>query len=258
MAQLRPLQVRTPSGSTIGVHEAGSGDRVVFAIGGMSVRSFAEGAIRLVLEDAADRGARCVLMDLAGSGGSSATAPVTMDTWLADVEEIFAQRVGTPAIWTGASLGAWLMLLAHRRDPGRFLSMCALAPALDWDQQYVGPRLADGRLGVVDGTVVNSDGTALASRELLVSMAAHHLLRAPFALSAPLHVIAGVRDEMAPPDGARRFIEGARGAACTGEFLPEADHGVAKLDPPIAMLRYQAWLRSGLSATSPALPGSAR
>ena len=55
MAQLRPLQVRTPSGSTIGVHEAGSGDRAIFAIGGMSVRSFAESAIRLVLEDATAR-----------------------------------------------------------------------------------------------------------------------------------------------------------------------------------------------------------
>jgi pimeloyl-ACP methyl ester carboxylesterase len=156
--------------------------------------------------------------------------------------------VGTAAIWTGASLGAWLMLLAHRRDPLRFLSMSALAPALDWDQQYIGPRLSDGRLGVAGGTVVNEDGTALVSRELLVSMAPHHLLRAPFVLRAPLHVISGMRDEIAPPAAARRFIESAQGATCTGEFLPEADHGVAKLDPPLAMLRYQAWLRSALSA----------
>jgi hypothetical protein len=138
------------------------------------------------------------------------------------------------------------MLLAHRRDPRRFHSMCALAPALDWDQQYVGPRLADGRLGVIDGTVVDKDGTALATRELLISMAPHHLLRAPFALGAPLHVISGVRDEIAPAAAARRFIETATGAACTGEFLPEGDHGVAKLDPPLAMLRYQAWLRSAV------------
>ena len=248
MAQLRPLQVRTRSGSTIGVLEAGAGDRVVFAIGGMSVRSFAESAMRLVLEDAADRGARCVLMDIAGSGASTSGASLTMDTWLADVEEVFEERVGKPAIWTGASLGAWLMLLAHRRDPRRFLSMCALAPAFDWDQQYVGPRLADGRLAVAGGTVANSDGTALASRELLISMAPHHVLRAPFVLDAPLHVIAGVRDEIAPAAGARRFIESARGAVCTGEFLPEGDHGVAKLDPPLAMLRYLAWLRSALDA----------
>ena len=258
MALLRPSHVRTRTGSTIGVQEAGAGDRVVFAIGGMSVRSFAESAMRPVLEDAADNGARCVLMDIAGSGASTSGAPVTMDTWLADVEEVFEQRVAAPATWTGASLGAWLMLLAHRRDPRRFLSMCALAPALDWDQQYVGPRLADKRLGVVNGTVVNADGTALASRELLVSMAAHHVLRAPFALAAPLHVIAGMRDEIAPAAGARRFIENAAGAACTGEFLPEGDHGVAKLDPPLAMLRYQAWLRAALSAPSPARPGSAR
>jgi alpha-beta hydrolase superfamily lysophospholipase len=258
MSQLRSVHVRARSGSIISMHEVGAGDRVVFVIGGLSVRSFAESAMRLVLEDAADGGTRCVLMDIAGSGASTSGATMTMDSWLDDIDDVFQERVAGPAIWTGASIGAWLMLLAHRRDSRRFVSMCALAPALDWDQQYVGPRLADGRLGAIEGIVVNADATALASRELLVSMAPHHLLHAPFALGAPLHVIAGMRDEIAPPAGARKFIENARGAACTGEFLPEGDHGTAKLDPPLAMLRYQAWLRAALSAPSPAGPGSAR
>jgi pimeloyl-ACP methyl ester carboxylesterase len=122
-----------------------------------------------------------------------------MDAWIADTEEVFAARVREPAAWTGASIGAWLMLRIHGRHPEWFRAMCALAPAFDWDQAYVGPRLADGRLGVIDGTVVNPDATALATRELLVSMAAHHVLREPATLAAPLHVIFGGRDEMAPP-----------------------------------------------------------
>jgi alpha-beta hydrolase superfamily lysophospholipase len=242
MAQLLPVDVHTRSGATIRVHEAGTGDRAAFAIGGLAVRSFADSAIRRVLEDAADCGVRCVLMDLAGSGASTSSRTPTMDSWLDDVEEIFEQRVHSPASWTGASLGAWLMLLAHRREPRRFLRMCALAPALDWDQQYVGPQLAAGLLGVVNGIVVNEDGTALASRDLLMSMASHHLLNAPVQLHAPLHVIAGVGDKIAPARAARRLIETAHGAECTGEFLTEGDHGIAKLDPPLAMLRYQAWL----------------
>jgi fermentation-respiration switch protein FrsA (DUF1100 family) len=63
-----------------------------------------------------------------------------------------------------------------------------------------------------------------------------------------LHVIFGGRDEMAPAAATQRFIEKARGAQCTGELLPDADHGVAKLDPRQALLRYQVWLRAQLAA----------
>ena len=220
----------------------------MFVIGGIAVRAFADSGMGAVLEDAADRGARCVLMDIAGSGASASSPALTMDAWIADIEEVFAARVREPAAWTGASIGAWLMLRIHARHPEWFRAMCALAPAFDWDQGYVGPRLADGRLGVIDGTVVNADATALATRELLVSMAAHHVLREPARLTAPFHVIFGGRDEMAPAAATRQFIESARGAQCTGELLPDADHGVAKLDPPQVLLRYQAWLRAQLGA----------
>ena len=256
MSRLRPQPLETRSGATISVHEGGDGGIPVFVVGGMAVLPFVDSAMRLVLDDALDHGARCVLMDIAGSGGSAAAPARTMDSWIADIEEVFAARVREPAIWTGASIGAWLMVRIHARHPEWFRAMCALAPAFDWDQTYVGPRLSDQRLGVIDGTVVNADATALATRELLVSMAAHHVLREPATLTAPLHVIFGGRDEMAPAAGTKRFIEMARGAPCTGELLPDADHGVAKLDPPRVLMRYQLWLRSQLNA--PAVPGSAR
>jgi len=126
----------------------------------------------------------------------------------------------------------------------------------------VGPALRDGTLRAVDGTVVNADGTALAPGALLVSMQPHHLLGRPFHLAAPLHVIAGLRDELAPAAATRRFIESAQGAPCTGEIIPDGDHGIAKLDSPLAMLRYRDWLRAALAgatpANEPAGPGSAR
>ncbi len=264
MAQLRTTHVATRGGSSIAVQEAGDGAPCVFAVGGMTVRSFADSGVRLAFEDAADKGARCMMMDIAGSGASTRPANLTMQAWLDDVEEVFAHRVGEPAIWTGASIGAWLMVLAHRRHPEWFLSMCALAPAFDWDQQYVAPRILDGTLGMIGGTLVQPDRTALATRDLVVSMAPHHLLREPVRLTAPLHVIFGARDELAPAGPITRFIERATGARCSGELLPEGDHGVAKLDPPVALLRYQAWLHSQLAhaASGPprerADPGSAR
>jgi len=238
----------------------------VFAIGGLAVRPFAESGIRAAFQETAGNGARFTIMDVAGSGESLAPAALTMDVWLADIEQVFAERVAEPAVWTGASIGAWLMLLTHQRHPAWFRAMCALAPAFDWDQQYVGPRLNDGRLRVVDGMVVDTDAIAIARRELLISMAPHHVLRAPVRLSVPMHVVFAGRDALAPPEGIRQLIEAAQGAPCTGELLTEADHGLAKLDSPLALRRYIDWLRARLAEAhgftwaqpAPGGPGSAR
>jgi hypothetical protein len=159
------------------------------------------------------------------------------------------------------------MLLAHRRHPEWFRSLCAVGPAFDWDQQYVGPAIRDGRLRVVDGTVLNHDSTLAVSGALLVSMAPHHLMRAPFVLASPMHVIFGGKDEMAPAGATKRFIEVMQGAPCTGEMLPEADHGIAKLDSQLSRARYSHWLHGQLAAAVDATatrqharedPGSAR
>jgi pimeloyl-ACP methyl ester carboxylesterase len=189
-----------------------------------------------------------------------------MDTWLGDVEQVFGDRVGQPAIWTGSSMGAWLMMLAHRRHPEWFHAMCAIAPAIDWDQQYIGPGIRDGKLGVVDGMVVNREGTFATSRELLISMAPHHLMQAPFRLHAPLHVIFGGRDEMVPAEATRNFLQATSGAKCTGQLVVEADHSIAKLDWDFALARYQEWVRAQIDARralippgpGPAAPGSGR
>jgi pimeloyl-ACP methyl ester carboxylesterase len=249
MTPMHTTTVATSAGSAIALQEGGEGPVRVFAIGGMSVSSFLDSPVRLALQDAGEKGARCAMMDIAGSGNSKAAPGLVMDTWVRDVEEVFQRHVNEPAIWTGASIGAWLMLIVHRRHPEWFRSMCALAPAFDWDQVYVGPRLRDGRLGVVDGTVVNADATALASSELLISMARYHVLREPLRLAAPMHVIFGAADEMAPADATRQYIERSEGL-CTGDLLPGEDHGVAKLASPLAFARYLRWLQPQLVAVA--------
>ena len=147
MEHLKKSIVGTRSGAAIAVYEGGSGVPV-FAIGGMSATSFSASGAASILERVARKGAaRCVLMDLAAYGQSTAAGPgLTMDLWLQDIEEVFMARVGEPALWTGSSIGAWLMVLVHARRPEWFQAMCALAPAFDWDQQYAAPALRDGRV----------------------------------------------------------------------------------------------------------------
>jgi pimeloyl-ACP methyl ester carboxylesterase len=272
MAELRKTVFDTRAGSTLTLHESEGAGPPLFAIGGLSVRPLADSGLYRAFREAAGEGARCVMVEIAGSGDSPATPGMTMDTWIADVEEVFEARVREPAICTGASMGGWLMLIVHRRHPSWFRAMCAIAPALDWDQAYLGPGLVARRLAMAGDLVVDEGGAGVAgknavTRALVVSMAPHHVVRAgPFALQVPLHVIFGARDEMAPAETTRRFIELARGAPCTGELLVEGDHSLAKLDWEAGLERYREWLRVQRGAPpaasepprAPADPRSAR
>jgi pimeloyl-ACP methyl ester carboxylesterase len=258
MAELEKTIFRTRAGSILTIHASGRDGPAVFGIGGLSVRPLAISGLYETFKEIATGGKRCVLMEIAGGGESPATPGLTMDTWLADVEEIFEELVCEPAIWTGSSMGGWLMMLAHRRHPERFRSMCAIAPAIDWDQQYIVPGIRDGVLGVVNGAVVNREGTFVATRELLQSMAHHHLMDAPFRLHSPLHVIFGGRDEIVPPAAMRGFMERTQGAPCTGQLFGEAGHSIAKLEWDFAPAQYYAWVRAQIDAQAASYAPSPR
>ena len=248
MASLRKNVFTTRTGSVLAIHESDGAGPALFGIGGLSVRPISISALYEAFKAMAAAGTRCVLMEIAGGGESPSRSGLTMDMWLADVEEVFETHVRERAIWTGTSIGAWLMMLAHRRHPERFHAMCAIAPAFDWDQQYIGPGIRDGKLGVADGVVVDGGGSTVAARDVLVSMAPHHVMNAPFQLHAPLHVIFGGRDEVAPPEATRQFIERANGAPATGQLFPDADHSIAKLEWEYAPGQYLEWARRQVGA----------
>jgi pimeloyl-ACP methyl ester carboxylesterase len=240
--------ISTPTGSRISVTFVGKGVTPVFVVGGLSAAGVKDGMLVGAL---AGIDAKCTLMDLATSGESRHPAgPLIMDVWLRDVEHVFRQCVDPPppAIWIGTSMGAWLMMLVHRRHPEWFTAMCALAPAFDWDTQYLLPGLRSGDLQMVD-SVVMSKSAAVAPQSLLASMAQHRILGMPFALGAPLHVIFGGKDEMAAPAPLQQFLRATVGASCTADYFAELDHGIAKLQLPTVRERLERWLAEALGAS---------
>lgn len=245
----------TPTGSRISVTFIGGGEVPLFAVGGLSAAGIKEG---LLVEALASSGAQCTLMDIATSGESRHPAgPLTMDAWLEDVEHVFIQCVDRRAIWVGASMGAWLMMLVHLRHPEWFHAMCALAPAFDWDTQYLLPGLRGGNLRMVDG-VVMAGSAAVAPASLLVSMNGHHVLDTPFPLEAPLHVVFGGKDGVAPAGQVQRFVRATTGARCTADYFANLDHGISKLQVPAVRERVERWLEPAIAGYLPNAPTSAR
>src|SRR4051812_6295267 len=121
---------RTPDGSELAVYGAGSSGPRVFVVGGLGGRSIAASPMAGMLNAAARHGAQCTAVDISGTGASKYRGDLTMELWLRDIDFAYQKAPGGRAsLWVGSSIGAWLMLLMHRRHPERFRAMCALAPA---------------------------------------------------------------------------------------------------------------------------------
>jgi len=236
--------VSTPTGSKVAIHFVGDGERCVFVVGGLSGR----GVVGAPLVDVLARsGARSILMDIAASGESRHRGTLTIDTWLQDAEHVFGRYVGERAIWVGASVGAWLMILLHRRHPAWFSDMCGLAPAFDWDRNYVAPAVEQGRLTVANGVVL-WNSLPLVSTDLVTSMERYHVLGARTQLEAPLHVIFGGKDDVVPSESVEQFLRSATGAPCTSDYIAQGDHGIAKLSSGEVADRFERWLACALHA----------
>lgn len=241
-ARLQRTFERTWSGSEVAVYQVGSSPRQMFVLGGLSAggRSIADSPMGQMVEAAARNGVRGTILDLPGTGASRYQGALSMDVWLRDIEHVYRARSLGAAIWVGSSLGAWLMLLLHRRHPEWFVSMCALAPAVDWDREFLKPGFASGAVGHAAGDV--TFGMATLPDSLFDSMNAHRVLGAPFAISVPLHIIQGDRDTEALPEVSQRLSRHLTGDAVTIERLGDDDHGVAKLASKGSQVSFERWL----------------
>lgn len=234
-----PWFERTVLGSEIAAYRAGNSGKRIFVVGGLGGRSIAESPMGAFIEAAARFGARGTIVDISGTGKSVYRGDLTMDLWLGDLEHVYLREGPEPSIWIGASLGAWLMLLLQRRHPGWFVSMCALAPAWDWDTQFLEPGVESGALEFKGDDLMV--GVAPLPRALVASMAAHHVLDPPYKLSTVLHVIHGERDVEAPISASRQLASEFPGKVVL-ESLPEGDHGVARLATPESRKAFEKWL----------------
>jgi pimeloyl-ACP methyl ester carboxylesterase len=237
------IYLTSTSGSQVAIYRTGVSGPAVFVLGGLQGQSTAQTPIASILEAAAGFGARVAMMDLPGTGKSSYRGALTMELWLDDICEVYRSLEFKQGIWIGASLGAWLMLLLHRRNPAWFGSMCALAPAIDWDKNYVLPGIRSGKFTETQESVAL--GALKLPKSLVQSMSAHHVLDAAFKIQVPLHIIQGERDDTALPDITKRLAI-QLGAQCTLELLEDDDHALAKLATPTSLDRFARWLRQEL------------
>lgn len=245
----RHTYITTPRGSRIAVYEQGprSGP-CVLVVGGYSARSISQGPLAEAITLACSAaGVRLVMVDNAACGLSRHYGELTMDTWLDDLQFVSDVLQAGGGLCVGASIGAWLMLLLHQRGRLPFRSLCALAPAIDWGEQYIHPGLRERRF-VDEGAFITTDGQPLVPKSLLASMERFVTLDAAYEAAAPIHIIHGELDELAPIHASRGFVGASTGAACELEPIAGEGHGVSKLSSVPAKAAFDRWFATQLSA----------
>jgi pimeloyl-ACP methyl ester carboxylesterase len=218
-------------------HAPGSAPTVVFLPGYMS--DMAGGKATAVLADCAARGQACLLLDYSGCGLSEGRfADQTLIDWRDDVLGLIAVLVAGPVVLVGSSMGGWVMLLvALALDPDRVAALVGIAPAPDFTEW--GFSDAEKAIIQTEGQLTEetpySDQSYVTTRGFWESGQANLLLGRPIALTCPVHLIHGQRDDDVPWDISLKLARALSGDAVTITLIKDGDHRLSR-DSDIALL----------------------
>jgi len=205
--------LRLPDGQTIAYHVLeGKTPGVVFMGGLMSDMS---GSKALALEAHCRAVGRAfVRFDYTGHGESSGRfTDGTIGRWHADTLAVRDGIAKGRQILVGSSMGGWQMLLAARARPGRVAGLIGIAAAPDFTEDLMWLKFDDAAKakiradGILHMPSEYEDTPFPIALGLIEDGRNHLLLRAPLALTCPLHLIHGMADKDVPWQTALRIAE---------------------------------------------------
>src|SRR5215469_16117048 len=138
-----PETLRRGDGETIAYLRRDGKSPTVLWLGGF--KSDMKGTKARALGEWAARESRSlVLFDYFGHGASSGDfRNGTIGRWRDDALAVIDGLTTGRLILVGSSMGAWIALLAARARPERVAAMLLLAPAVDFTEELIWPRLSD-------------------------------------------------------------------------------------------------------------------
>ncbi|MFV3076669.1 alpha/beta fold hydrolase [Niveispirillum fermenti] len=181
----------------------GCGPGLVFLTG---FRSDMGGIKAVALERwARDQGRAFVRFDYHAHGASGGDwADGSIGRWRDDALAVLDRLTDGPQILVGSSMGGWIALLLALARPDRVAGLMGIAPAPDFTERMIRPRLGDG-----ERTALERDGRFIApsaydpagypiTRHLLEEARAHLLLPGPVGVGCPVRLLHGQRDPDVP------------------------------------------------------------
>jgi pimeloyl-ACP methyl ester carboxylesterase len=213
---------------------AGSGKPGVVWLGGF--KSDMDSSKALALEAfCAREGRPCLRFDYSGHGVSGGDFEQgTIGRWLEESLAVIRAVSERPYVFVGSSMGGWIALLAARELAGRLAGLVLIAPAVDFTEALLWPRLppearqAILREGRYEHPSAYSPQPYVYTRALIEDGRQHLLLGGIVRSHAPVRVLQGMRDPDVPYQHALTLVEHMPMDPVTLTLVRDGDHRLSR------------------------------
>jgi pimeloyl-ACP methyl ester carboxylesterase len=194
------------------------------------------GTKALFLEDYCRRcGQAFVRFDYFGHGASSGDVALgTVGHWAEDAVAVLDSLTEGRQILVGSSMGGWIMLLAALAQSERVHALVGIAPAPDFTEDLVWPRLSSAQQrelretgAVTLPSEYDPDGYTY-RLELFEDGKRHLLMREPIALECPVRLLHGMRDIAVPWQTSLALAERLNSRDVAVTLVKDGDHRLSR------------------------------
>ncbi len=199
--------------------------------------------------------------DYQGHGASSGRfEDGTIGLWRADALAVLDQVTTGPQIVVGSSMGGWIASLLAADRPDRVAGLVLIAPALDFTEALIRPRLSDAARRALETAGVwyepsdyDPAGYPI-TRNLLDEGRRNLLLPGPIPYDGPVHILQGMRDAAVPWQHALRVADAFRSRAVVLTLIKDGEHRLSEPNDIRRLIAAVDALSQRPAASSPASP----
>jgi pimeloyl-ACP methyl ester carboxylesterase len=182
-------------------------------------------------------GCGCLRFDYRGHGLSSGDfLDGNISSWTADCLAALDELTDGPQILVGSSLGGWLMLNVALARPTRVAGLVGIAAAPDFTEDLLWAKFDDEQRRWIeaDGVIAlpnpYSDEPVRYPWHLVTDGRQNLRLRGDLEISAPMHLLHGMRDEEVPWQTATRIAAALTGSDVEVTLVKSAGHRFSEPD----------------------------
>ncbi len=173
--------------------------------------------------------------DYFGHGASSGLfADGTIGLWREDALAVLDELVEGGAVLVGSSMGGWIACLLALARPERVRALVLIAPAADFTEKLIWPRLTDEERrevlteGVWTRPSAYEPGGLTITRALIEDGAHWSILPGPVAIDVPVRILQGGEDEDVPWRHALGLFQALQSRDAVFSLIKDGDHRLSR------------------------------
>lgn len=173
--------------------------------------------------------------DYAGHGRSGGQfADQTIGAWRDDALAVIRAETDGPLVLVGSSMGAWIALLAAPLLEGRVQALLLIAPAVDFTEMLLRPRLPPEALAAIAAhgrwaqPSAYGDAPQVITRQLLDEGRAHLLMDGAVPFAGPIRILQGQIDPDVPWRHALELVEKLESRDVEITLIKDGDHRLSR------------------------------